>query len=266
MFLTLIIGLVSVAIYFFVIRPLLPTRPRDAAQANRQPRPVQAQPKQVERCQRVPSHVSAHSARIAVRGGANLLSDGVVAFRHSKASCYEQSACDNETVLANRKERARVLSRLLEGERTATSGGSSAATAPPSKGSVVVVSVPEDDVDCAKLRRVIYLLGTHYNLFVILAVHSSESSREDRKKLIQRLRGETSSSLLPVDVIPDHRIVAASTVTGRIAFCRQLQKTELVLDYDSEVKSMLGRFGHRVIVYGKNYENNQCSKLGSALL
>lgn len=59
-----------------------------------------------------------------------------------------------------------------------------------------------------------------------------------------------TASPLPEEVLPSHRIVANASVFGRVAFVRQLpRKPELVLDYDGEVKTQLGRFGFSVILY-----------------
>jgi hypothetical protein len=54
---------------------------------------------------------------------------------------------------------------------------------------------------------------------------------------------------VPADVLPSHRIVAASTVAGRVAFVRQVQRVGLVVDFDPAVHEQLSRFGHKVMVY-----------------
>ena len=124
------------------------------------------------------------------------------------------------------------------------------------------------------------LLATYYNLLVLVAVPAAsegkEFTAEDRARAVQALRGGTSndesshSQLLTPELLPLHRIVFTSTVTGRVAFVRQLQRIELVLDFDPEVKGLLSRFGHRVIVYGGDNDSrsnsSSVSKLGRALL
>merc|ERR1712066_210573 len=63
---------------------------------------------------------------------------------------------------------------------------------------------------------------------------------------------EIKHSLLPIEVLPSHRIIANSSVLGRVAFVRQLpHKPEFVLEYNKEVKNQLNRFGFSVILYNK---------------
>lgn len=231
-----------------------------------------------ERCQRVPPHVSSTSAKLAVNSGSNLLIDGIVAFRHTKAACEDQVLTEEE-ITDNRKDRARLLSRLLED--TATVGDT--VSTPPAIGSTVVVSVPINDIKCPKLQRVLYLLGTFYNLFTIIVIDNNQQFEGDeRENVISVLRGKRleneadenneNSSLKKIhlneDILPSHRIIASTSVTGRVAFARQLQRIELMLDFDAEVKNLLSRFGHRVIVYGEKSESlpEGVSKLGSVIL
>jgi hypothetical protein len=263
-----VFGVISMALYLLLlIRPirLLPrtqansdaagaavnsgaARGRDVPQANSQ--------QQSSYANRVPPHVAPSSVTIANSTGSNLLVDGLLAFRHGRAACFEQSL-ESSLQASNRKDRARVLSRVME---------ESSASSPPPKGSTIVVSIPCSEVGCPKLRRVLYLLGTYYNLLVILVVGTT-FKHEDLVGKIQTLRSVDSSAPLSMDVLPDHRIVAASTVAGRVAFVRQLQRIELVLDFDPEIKSNLTRFGHRVFVYGRCVAVDEgASRLGSDLL
>jgi hypothetical protein len=303
LFITVVaIGLVSAALYLFWLRPLLPgTAGRaqrvapagtagaarvSAAQAaatasNDNNNNGNAPSKPKEKCTRTPPHVAPDSAELAVNGGSNILIDGLLAFRHSRAATWEKQLDAADQTL-NRKDRARILSRLLEEESPASSS-----SAPPAKGSTIVVSIPVEDVGCSKLRRILFLLATYYNLLVILAVPSAPS-KEERTKLIAKLRGldegddkkksssgrstpAASTQLLPVDALPDHRIIVSSTFAGRVAFVRQVSRIELILDFDPEVKSILARFGHRVIAYGDNMEDEargtaDSSRLGRQLL
>jgi hypothetical protein len=303
LFITVVaIGLVSAALYLFWLRPLLPgTAGRaqrvapagtagaaraSAAQAaatasNDNNNNANAPSKPKEKCTRTPPHVAPDSAELAVNGGSNILIDGLLAFRHSRAATWEKQLDAADQTL-NRKDRARILSRLLEEESPASSS-----SAPPAKGSTIVVSIPVEDVGCSKLRRILYLLATYYNLLVILAVPSAPS-KEERTKLIAKLRGldedddkkkksssgrstpAASTQLLPVDALPDHRIIVSSTSAGRVAFVRQVSRIELILDFDPEVKNILARFGHRVIAYGDNLEDEardtaDTSRLGRQL-
>jgi len=315
-------GLVSIFIYCFLLRPLLaPPATRHQRQDGAGNRRQQAQQQQQQQRQgavgggagqqqqqmgastamrakhtRVPVHVTSASAKIAAPGGMNLLIDGLLAFRHSKAGSYEQSSeLDGDRIADNKKDRARILARLLaadsegipsrsttsnSGSATgASSSSSSSAAQPPGKGSTLVICVPETEVDCSKLRRVLYLLGTYYNLLVILAVDSANKESGDdgpaaikkkQKELIDKLRGRVSAEL-PADVLPDHRIVVASTISGRVAFVRQLQRVELVVEFDPEVQSQLSRFGHRVVLYpsvgsvGDVSRSSSVSRLGGVL-
>jgi hypothetical protein len=290
-----VVGLVSAALYLLWLRPLLPgtagraqrvapagtagaaraSAAQAAATANNNNNNTNAPSKPKEKCTRTPLHVAPGSAELAVNGGSNILIDGLLAFRHSRAAFWEKQLDAAEQNL-NRKDRARILSRLLE-EESPTSSSST----PPAKGSTIVVSIPVEDIGCSKLRRILFLLATYYNLLVILAVPSAPS-KEERTKLIAKLRGldddddkkkkssAASTQLLPVDALPDHRIIVSSTSAGRVAFVRQVSRIELVLDFDPEVKSILGRFGHRVIAYGENMEDEardtaDTSRLGRQL-
>jgi len=264
----LIFGLISLVVYLLVLRPLLPRNSGAQRRGNHPPGQANAAggaadapatpSKPKSKCERVPVHVAPSSERIANEGGYNLLVDGMVAFRHTKAAVQEQTLNASEQV-SNRKERARVLARMLEG---------TSLVSPPAKGNTLVIAIPVNDVGCPKLRRVLYLLGTYYSILLILAVDESFEEK-DRKEKIKKLRGDDNSSTrLSADVLPDHRIVVASTVAGRVAFARQLHRIELVLDFDSEVTNNLSRFGHRVVVYGGNatVEKGAFSKLGNHLL
>ena len=247
------VGLITLAFYFLIISPFLPAR-RVAAAPN-PTAPVPSNRNNKTAATRVPCHVADQSKKIAADGGSNLLSDGLVAFRHSKASLYEQEAQDKNQLIVNRKDRAKILSRLIE-DGTISS--------PPAKGSTLVVSIPASQVNCKKLRRVLFLFGTYYNLLVILSVPSSSV---DRIKLIEQLRG-SDEDCIPSQVLPDHRIILASTAAGRITLVRQIQKVELVLDFELEVQTQLSRFGHQVIAYGSSSPSGRLSApldLSSAL-
>jgi hypothetical protein len=85
-------------------------------------------------------------------------------------------------------------------------------------------------------------------------------------ELVTTLRGSDPTAL-PCEVLPRHRIVGAQTIAGRIAFVRQLGRVEFVLDRDEDMRTQLGRFGFRVLVYGDDgHVGNNGSILGNALL
>lgn len=184
--------------------------------------------------------------------------EGLVPFRHTRASEFEQGKGDG--VAESRKERARVLSRLLELEGRTSEHGAS----PPTRGGTIIVSVPYLEVACPKMRRVLYLLATYYNLLLIVVVPPAETANDDvLLKATDKLRGqESGEGRLDEECLPSHRIVAATTAAGRVAFVRQLAKVEVVLDFDSEVKTQLARFGYRVINYKRQNSHKTLSQLG----
>lgn len=263
----ILFGVISFLVYFLLLRAPrnAPTGASDTAAGVAAPQGRQQEKPNAaikELCSHTPPHLSECSSKITQTGGSNVLSDGVVAFRHSKAASHE-SSLSSETQMKNRKERAKVLSNLL-----AESSGT--LLNPPAKGGSVVLAIPADDVECEKLRRIVYLLATYYNLLVVVTVDSSFQPKE-MKDVLQRLRGSEKDEVnyLSPDILPGHRVTASCSVTGRVAFVRQLQRIDLVLDFDAEVKDSLSRFGHRVILYGSAYEQgiSDChSRLGVALL
>lgn len=264
---TVMFGLITLILYFTLLRrrgatatadAAAPSRTgtqqttrgmRAAAQDNKHSAPIKSF------CTRVPPHLSEVSAKIAQAGGSNVLSDGMIAYRHCKVASYEAFlSADQQT--NNRKERAKVLSNLLADSNGITSS-------PPVKGGAVVLTVPLHDIQCEKLRRVVYLLATYYSLLLIVTVDSSFQPK-DMTNVLPRLRGS-----VPIEVLPDHRIMQSCSVTGRVAIVRQLQRIELVLDFDTQVKENLSRFGYRVIIYGSSTEigsSESRSRLGVALL
>jgi len=272
-----IFAVISTVLYFWLLKPLLsPVAP--AEQGNRATdAPVRvATPQRRARHAarssggdssdiasllaentRCPPHMASASARYLDTGGISLLSDGLLPFRYGRAAAYEQALAttDSNAVAKNRKDRARVLSRVL-----ALDG----AGLPPSRGSTVVISIPSTDVGCEKLRRALYLLSTHFNAMVILSNVDRNITDADVDAMVATLRGNDPTAL-PTDVLPRHRIVAAQSITGRVAFVRQLGRVEFVLDFDEEMQSQLGRFGFRVLVYG-NDSSGRGSSLGNALM
>ena len=146
------------------------------------------------------------------------------------------------------------------------------ATKPPNRGANIVITIHYTDVQCNKLHKILYLLGTYYNLFLLIdgseyvELHQINRDEKVLREFINKLRsellnngdGSTSSEgggggecyKLNEQIIPKHRIVFTSTSKGRVAFVRQLHGTELVVDYDEgNVTKELERFGFRVLVY-----------------
>jgi hypothetical protein len=212
---------------------------------------------------------SSTSAVVIGMGGSNvILSDsGLVAFCYTEAAA---SVVSTEAAATVRHERAKILSRLCKGGGGSSSSSPPPLPSPPCKGSTVVLSISQPDVkaSASTLAKILYDLGTFYNLVVILAV-SDNDNRDDssgktkknagelQNELVEQLRSASSSSsssssssmqqqLLSESVLPSHRILLASTVTGRVALVRQLAKVAMVVDWDPEVESQLTRFGYKV--------------------
>ena len=179
----------------------------------------------------VPDHVDPSIRDKVQAGGFNILADGLVSFRFTRASKMDQEIPEEEFLATTQKERARVLTRLLQGTPLKRA---------PSRGSIIVVTVLSSELHCKKLHRVLFLLATFYNLILIISLSGDES---DRRKLLSILR---TGGSLPASVLPDHRVILASTGAGRVAVVRQLQRVELTVDYDEEVSKTLSRFGHVV--------------------
>jgi hypothetical protein len=186
---------------------------------------------------RVPPHVNATAATNA----SAVLVDGLVAFRHSHAFV---AANDDSTVAENnnnsatiRKERAQVLSRMIV---------NTANLKLPAKGSVLIVSLSERDCSDPASQRVLYLIGTYYNLLVMIVVVATATSENNTvlSRCTMALR-----TTVPATVLPNHRILASTTVAGRVALARQVERVELVVDPSTEVKSQLERFQHSVVCY-----------------
>lgn len=281
-------GVVTIILYFLVIRPALPNDAPDRSIANRNtqnnrgtqrgraqntgttiPNDIAASAqnksgtieKILVQCTNFPTHVASGSQSTRRSSGSTLLTEGLVTFRHTRAAVHEQVKAENSA--QNRKERARILSCMLAlGEKSSDS------KIPPARGSTIVASVPMDEVACPKLRRVLYLFSTYYNLLLILVVPAGTAA-SDLEKATMKLRGkENDAERLGEDCLPHHRIVAASTPAGRIAFVRQLARVEIVLDFDTEVKTQLTRFGYRVIDYKRQLSDKTAgmSQLGMQLL
>jgi hypothetical protein len=266
-----IIAVISFFVYTFVVRPILSTDQDPATQqaqaqvqralatANRPvPRAASGVIYQQETEEtgllmtRRPPHMLATST-------SSVLVEGMLPFRNIQASSFESSKDDPEMMALNRKDRAKLLSNILTLDKTA---------APPARGATVVLSIIENDVKCDKARRVVFLLATYFNLLVIILVPSTLNDSE-MKDLVAELRG-TDNFQVPVPVLADHRIIAAESAMGRIALVRQLgRRVEFVLDFDTEVKTELNRFGFRVMVYGNENipkEKKTMSLLGMSLL
>ncbi|KAL7480002.1 hypothetical protein ACHAW6_005714 [Cyclotella cf. meneghiniana] len=226
------------------------------------------------------------------------LLQGIVPFRSTHANGYEtrlqkqqSSDADADIIVTHRKERARIFARLfsLSAEQEE---GSSKKKPPPNRGANIVVTIQPSDVSCAKLQKAFMLLGTYYNLFVLVDAKDlfnknnggdgskqkqQQQQQQQQREYIQNFRSEllnskksTTTTAIPFrlnpQILPPHRIVFLSTPEGRVAFVRQLQGVELVVDGDEKVTRELERFGHCVLVYPRDGGEGGHSALGKFLV
>lgn len=188
-----------------------------------------------------------------------------------KGSGDENETAAVDLVVVNRKERARVFARMFSAKK--------GAARPPNRGANVVVTIRYGDVDCSRLQKALYLLGTYYNLFVLIDGSGASdvgTNDEERREFINNLRSsllnqgdegseDSKEYKLNADIVPRHRIAFSSTSRGRVAFVRQLHGTELVVDCEEDVTKELERFGFRVLLYPKT-EDGTSSALGKFLV
>jgi len=164
-----------------------------------------------------------------------------------------------------------------------TAKSTSTPSKPPNRGSNIVITIHHTDVittttasnnnnNCvdSKLHKILYLLGTYYNVFVLVDasdilpkivkdVQVKEYIDKIRTQLYTTTTNNNNSSSnnsneyqLNKQIIPTHRIIVTTTSSGRVAFVRQLSDTQLVIDYDKEgVVKELERFGFRTLCYPK---------------
>eukprot|EP00573_Skeletonema_grethae_P006894 CAMPEP_0201710276 /NCGR_PEP_ID=MMETSP0578-20130828/58549_1 /ASSEMBLY_ACC=CAM_ASM_000663 /TAXON_ID=267565 /ORGANISM="Skeletonema grethea, Strain CCMP 1804" /LENGTH=455 /DNA_ID=CAMNT_0048199303 /DNA_START=52 /DNA_END=1417 /DNA_ORIENTATION=+ len=178
---------------------------------------------------------------------------GIIPFKLTFASGYETRlskkslvsfAPDNtnngngeDLIIINRKQRARLFAKLF-----------SIADRPPNRGSNVVVIITHDGGDCGaakchKLQKSLMLLGTYYNLFLLVDHKQQQQQQEEvDRDVVKRFRNDllnvTSESTakndyskdnLTAQILPPHRIIFTSTPEGKVAFVRQLHEAKLVL-------------------------------------
>ena len=232
---------------------------------------------------RVPPH---HTPRSSSSTSRVLSHDGIVPFRFTKAATVEAKqaqvsslSSNNGTVTAtgttgiademflNRKDRARILAKLFK------------KLDPPAKGSMLVLSIPSSQIGNAnaKLQRILYLLGTYYNLFVMVNCDNDQEDKDQKELnhndyekdkercafLIAKLYDSEyqSRQILTEDVLPSHRIVVTKSVASRVAFVRSFPKApDYIIGSDNdchleeeEMQTLLTKFGYRVTL--KNLDN-----------
>ena len=238
---------------------------------------------------RLPVHVSPHVVRTTHgphHHNNNVLqqlvqqSDGCVAFVHTKAAAASTShdATIDPTITL-------LFRRLLSSSSSTTT-----AALPPQRGSTVILAIPVTDVDggCPKLvPDVLMRLGMYYNTFVMLVLPADDDGTTTTTSQQQQQRLDAIATLrrnlLSPEVIPTHRILASTTVEGRIAFIRQQVSPTAtasrssttttwpywIVDFDPRVSTILARFGYEaVVIYNNNNDTNVdgCSGLGRMIL
>ena len=186
-------------------------------------------------CRTAPDHVATSLDKVGI-GGSHVLVDGLVAFCHTPAAAQQQQQQQQPPpqTLELKQERAKLLSRLV----VATNQ-----TVPPTKGSTLVVALSSNNnhLDHPSVSRHLMVLGTWYNLLVVVGIEQDQDETIQKEVIVSKLLKDVSPKVLPT-----HRILLATSVTGRVALVRQLSRVELVVDWDKEVSSQLERFGYKV--------------------
>ena len=176
---------------------------------------------------RVPPHYYSSSSS---GSSSSRMHDGVVPFRQTLACLYDSSlsSCD---LFQHRKDRARIFTKLFPPPTTKV----------PPRGSCMVIALQPSTVTHDNTLRVILLLASFYNVFVLLHQPSSDNNDHHHNNQLEQS--------IPSSVLPSHRIVPTASHVGRVAFCRQLPKQpDLVIDFEDIVSSQLTRFGFHVVI------------------
>jgi hypothetical protein len=208
---------------------------------------------------RVPPHHASRSSSSRVSY------DGVIPFRFTKAATYEAKIVSSNSnlsdgtddILQNRKGRALILAKLFK------------KLDPPARGNMLVFSIPSSQIssDNGKLQRILFLLGTYYNVFVmvncdddVVAVAvANEGNNEltynaytdDKKRCNALIAKLYESDILTEEVLPSHRIVVTNSVASRVAFVRSFPKSPnyiIGVESERELQILLTKFGYKVIL------------------
>jgi hypothetical protein len=165
--------------------------------------------------------------------------EGILPFKLTKAYYTDSKALSDDIILQNKRDRARVLAKIFK-------------VNPPSKGSVVVVSVSSSLCSNKNMHRSLFLLGTYYNIFVIVEMDNEEALDDYKtdKGRTDKLIADFYSDKLSSDVLPHHRIVPTTSMESRIAFVRQLPRCDYVIGNkdDDVLMQQLTKFGYKVIL------------------
>lgn len=165
--------------------------------------------------------------------------EGILPFKLTKAYSVNSNVSSDDKSLQNKRDRARVLAKIFK-------------VNPPGKGSVLVVSVSSSLCKNENVHRVLFLLGTYYNLFVTVEMDGTEAIDDYKtdKTRSDKVIAAFYSEKLSNDVLPSHRIVPTRSVDSRIAFVRQLPRCDYVIGSkdDNMLMQQLTKFGHKVIL------------------
>ena len=280
-FSTLVLALITLAVYLLFLKPTAETEntiatttntinpqrtrerqrphggrrvatPQQRPQPTRRRQPISENALEVlASCQSLPPHVASNKSS-SIGGFESLSENGLVSFSHTKVA--SQKLIDDTAKLQQRKERAKILSRLFSSKDFGK-----ALPAPPSKGSTFVVGIDREKhlsgaTQKSSVVRVLKGLSSHYTVLVVVSLDSSaqnsSSSYEPTHKLhsevVELLRDE---NVLPESVLPSHRVLLAGSAKGRVALVRQLSTNiGLTVDFDRDVKDELERFGYDVSI------------------
>ena len=212
---------------------------------------------------RRPPHLSSNTASNKQLNNNTNNDGGVIPFKSTHASGYEtrlSKTCTSQedVILTNRKQRARLFAKLF-----------SIKDRPPNRGSNVVVIISYNDganVKCDKLQKSLMLLGTYYNLFLVVdCISSSGEEVEYNGEMVKQFRNDllnvttsdkvgSNGNKLCTQILPPHRVIFTSTPEGKVAFVRQLPEAKLVIlgETDDRVKTELERFEFRVVSYSES--------------
>lgn len=210
-------------------------------------------------CQSLPPHVSTSTKTKSIGGFEILSENGLVVFSSTTMAARSKQLSQSDALLQQRKERAKILSRVFAA--THKDFGKTL-PAPPSKGSTFVIGISKEKhllnaTQRSSLLKVIRGLAAHYTVLVIVSLDpsaaaptNSSTSYEPTQTLhseaVKLLRGESD---LSESDLPSHRVLLAGSGKGKVALVRQLSTNiGLTVDFESTVQDELERFGYDVAI------------------
>lgn len=257
-FMTLVLAIVVGGIGYFLFFPRQQQQPvrRQVAGREQQIRQRdQARPPQQQRPQeftddeddirtflkshkRVPPHFSGDITNLPTR----LAQDGIVPFRFTKAANFEQNTKDGAQNLESRKERARLFAKMYK----------NSTITPAPRGAKVVVSIAAADCGKENVQRALFLIGSYYSLFLVVAIDNEESldDYEKDKERTNNIVSSLYSSAVPKEILPSHRVVVTRSLASRVAFVRSFPKIPdlIIAGNEGDLSTQLTKFGYTVIL------------------